>query len=574
MPTKEGPLAAWLHLPAEGARGGQLAVLCYPIGFEYTHAYRTLRRLADGLAAKGVMVLRFDYQGSGNSPGDTERADLANRWMRDIENVVGFGRSELGATRVTLVGLRLGGLLAAAVAKSTDADALVLWSPIVKGRRYMREWQALARVGGPTDEDVLEAGGFVLPQDAATEIGALGLDSVDMPEGLEVLWVKRDDLPEKDVSEVLGERVSSFDAIATEGFADMIAEPHFTEIPHSTVAAIAAWTTRESAEEGAGKRSHADAGRFERTRIDADTGIREQLVTVTAEHPLFGVLTSPATGAAPDAPLLLLLNAGSVHTVGPNRIYVEIARELARQGVPSLRLDLRNLGDSLQDPGPDENHPYPDTAVADAMAAIAWAGEHHTGRIVVGGICSGAFTAYQTAVSAPDSGATEYLPINPLTFEWREGMSLATPPPGQVAARETQYYRSAVRDPARWKKLARGQVDFRAIGTFIGRRFVDRVRAGASDLMAVLGVDRPSELARDLEHVVDGGRRITFVFSSSDPGLELLNSCAGRTVRKLALRDGLQLDVVPAADHTFSRRSWRRALIELLIRRLGGKTSH
>ncbi len=44
-------------------------MLCAPIGSEYTRSHRSLRHLADRFARAGIPAVRFDYHGTGNSPG-------------------------------------------------------------------------------------------------------------------------------------------------------------------------------------------------------------------------------------------------------------------------------------------------------------------------------------------------------------------------------------------------------------------------------------------------------------------------------------------------------------------------
>ena len=62
------PLFGWVSRPAGGlARGG--AILCPPMGEEGRAAHRTFRRLAEELAAAGIVALRFDYDGTGDSAG-------------------------------------------------------------------------------------------------------------------------------------------------------------------------------------------------------------------------------------------------------------------------------------------------------------------------------------------------------------------------------------------------------------------------------------------------------------------------------------------------------------------------
>lgn len=111
-------------------------VLCQPWGTEYIHAHRAMVRLGETLSRTRFHVLRFDYYGSGDSGGDFGEVDLAG-WRSDIRTAADECLSMSGASRVSLVGLRIGANLAADVARDlADLDALVAWDPIVDGAAY------------------------------------------------------------------------------------------------------------------------------------------------------------------------------------------------------------------------------------------------------------------------------------------------------------------------------------------------------------------------------------------------------------------------------------------------------
>jgi pimeloyl-ACP methyl ester carboxylesterase len=113
--------------------------------------------------------------------------------------------------------------------------------------------------------------------------------------------------------------------------------------------------------------------------------------------PLVGILTQPAGGEArSDAPAVLILNSGIIHHIGANRLYVEIARELARLGFSSLRFDFSGVGDS--EPRRDAL-PFEESAVVEAREAMDFVAEV-TGatEFVLIGLCSGADMSYYTAL--------------------------------------------------------------------------------------------------------------------------------------------------------------------------------
>ena len=136
--------------PAATSRGRQrAAVLCYPWGPEYVEAHRTLRQLAETLAGAGIHALRFDYFGTGDSGGTLAEGGVPG-WRSDILTAAEELCDISGAERVSLVGLRLGALLAmaAAVEAPSRLDRLVLLDPVVDGAVYLDELAALARIEG------------------------------------------------------------------------------------------------------------------------------------------------------------------------------------------------------------------------------------------------------------------------------------------------------------------------------------------------------------------------------------------------------------------------------------------
>ncbi len=170
-----------------GTQAPRAAVLCCPWGQEYIRAHRSMRQLAKMLAATGRDTLRFDYFGTGDSAGDMVEADLAG-WESDIEAAMDEVRDTSGASRVALLGLRLGGTLAARVAvkRQKEVEALVLWDPVISGPQYLRELHAMEAsiaLARPREQasqsgDRHEILGFPLTRAMAAEMEALDLLSM------------------------------------------------------------------------------------------------------------------------------------------------------------------------------------------------------------------------------------------------------------------------------------------------------------------------------------------------------------------------------------------------------------
>jgi hypothetical protein len=126
--------------------------------------------------------------------------------------------------------------------------------------------------------------------------------------------------------------------------------------------------------------------------------VKEQVLRFGQWRSLVGVLTEPRAGTAnADAPVVLFLNAGLLHHIGPHRLHVQLARRLARAGVQSLRFDLSGIGDS----GPREDRMGRGESMVretqDAMDTLAAA--HGARRFVLFGICTGADQAVRVALA-------------------------------------------------------------------------------------------------------------------------------------------------------------------------------
>jgi hypothetical protein len=97
----------------------------------------------------------------------------------------------------------------------------------------------------------------------------------------------------------------------------------------------------------------------------------ERALAFGTEAGLAGVLAEPnPSEAIAGAPAIVMWNVGIQHRIGPYRIQVDIARDLARRGYASLRFDLSGMGDSeaRQDTRPDHQRALDE--VKEAMAVL------------------------------------------------------------------------------------------------------------------------------------------------------------------------------------------------------------
>ena len=128
--------------------------------------------------------------------------------------------------------------------------------------------------------------------------------------------------------------------------------------------------------------------------------MKEEPVTFGAGQHLFAILTEPArpTGDENSRPVFVFLSAGLLHRVGPSRLHVRMARELAERGFSSVRVDLSGKGDSPSRPGM-KNQESVAADFSDIVAGLR--SRFNQPRIVLCGLCSGADNAIRLCMSEP-----------------------------------------------------------------------------------------------------------------------------------------------------------------------------
>jgi len=551
---------AWTHHAPDVAPRDAVAVICGPIGSEYTRSHRSLRHLADRLARAGIPAMRFDYHGTGNSPGTDLDPGRVPAWLDNIRAAADEARRWSGRGKVILLGVRLGGTLAALASADVAPEGLVLWNAPLKGKPYVRELQAIAMTAARAaeTEGTLEAAGYVLTAETLDALRSIDLGKATIA-ARHALVVTRDDLA---ADGALPDRLAALGiACETEtlpGWNGMMADHQHTVVPAEALERIVAHVARWTGPfEGAAALPALGAAQIDVSFTDEageDTRVEETTCRFGADGQLFGMLAR-ASGD-PSQPAILMFNGGPVHHVGPNRLYVTLARSLAAMGFACLRFDLEGLGDSvLRSPG-RENHPYPDHATADARAAIEFLRARGYRRFIALGLCSGAHAAFHAGLQFPGD-VEDLILINPWAFYWKEGMSL------DVGAKiaDAKAYKKSMRDPSRWLKLLRGDVNLRRLLDVAIHQPKMLARTYYGVLCERLAPSRAPALARDLRRLLESERKVTVLMAENEPAVEMIMAEAKFTATR-GLREGrLRFETIEGGDHTFTQARTRKALV-------------
>ena len=613
LPSRGRSLFAWLHHPPRdhNAAAGTLerhqqgVVVCPPIGFEQLHAHRGLRHLSDQLARESLPTLRFDWDGTGDSAGDATDPDRLACWLDNVRAAVRWMKDQCGCRQVSVIGLRMGALLAALALEQDEIDNLILWSPVITGRSFVRELTVIDMTSatrppglavGPATQSHIEAAGFTLSADTAGELSKVSLFKAQ-PNCRRILLAGRDDHPtDSRVPEHFAALGIHVEQQTWPGTAEMLVEPHRGHVPNIAIGGIAAWLNRqligdECKSKGDDNRdreqarhtptgtssSDAQAFQSEPALVDVGLGIRESACRISTAPDLFGILSEPLQRSNTDLPLIVLLNAGSAYRIGPGRMHVELARRLSSQGFRCLRLDLCGLGDSVVVvDDARENDSYASTVFRDIEITLQTLRERWGAqRIVLLGLCSGAYAAFQSAAQLHDPALVESILINPLTYFWREGMTLETAPTLELI--REHYYLNSAWQPAKWWKLLSGRSHIGVRGAV--RLVAQRLKLAVTRQPSAESTGRdnghagPShpltnDLTADLTRVASAKRQLTMFFATTDPGYSILTCQAVRQAKRMQRRGQLSVTFIEHADHTFSRRAPRTTLIDLLARHL------
>ncbi len=515
---------SWLHLAAGPT--GRAMVLCPPFGYELICTQLGLRNLAEGLAAAGTTVLRIDYPGTGDSAGDEAPGRLED-WLASIAAAADWLRGTLGLEAISLGGLRLGGLLAAASAARSPgriAD-LVLLAPVWSGRTYGRELLLGARAAGENSAEPgwLEAAGFRLHD---SDIAALrGLDLATLLKAARPQRILLAEPPRPGAGAQPNAN-APVTALPFDGYAAFLRHAHLSIPPAPLFESVARWMAEGTAPH------RAVAPGLLNDRLPVGPGTEEQTLRFGPARNLAGILCRPAE-ALPTA--VLILNTGANHHIGNGRIAVRLARRLAALGFASLRMDAAGVGESGGGMADERTAAlFSEGPTEDALAGLDALEQQGFRRCVAVGVCSGAHHAFQAALRDPRivGLALANLPA----FDRAAGGAPdldGGPPPGEIAA---------LRKPRMAMRRALAEID----------------RIVAERLGIEPGLDRAGGWLR---HLQSRGTTTLLAYSSRDRALRELRAHFGRGGRHLPQRAPIRTVVLGGTDHAINPQSMQREFI-------------
>ncbi len=581
-----------------------------PFGDEATLARRVMVAQARQMAEAGWEVWIPDLFGTGDSAGLTEEASL-ERWRADIDHWLDCARSTGGGRPTVLWGVRIGALLAIDAIARRSADVhLLAWQLPVDGKSVIGPLQRLGHLTSPASglgtspitptadpftpasgaEKLTQLAGYRLPValiDALTGLNACpgAVPGAGRPRHWMLVHTQRVVRDDRALPAAMQRVRQHWDDKGWSTASSLAAgEPFWSSMepstPDETFAATLSWLAMLCGAEAKGE-FDAPGGRgpetqgqasprtipfFQRATSCVDEGFRETAESWDgAQGALFGVLCEPAN--TPDCRAAALIVAGQPQTrVGSHRMFVDLARGLARAGVTTLRFDVGGWGDS-----PGEAKAFEQSA-EDIVRAVRRLAErrrdagHPSPELWVGGLCDGASAAVCALPLLARHAVRGVYLINP----WVRSDA------SHAAAMVKSYYARRLLDREFWARLLSGRIPWRNLVAdpwrFVTARWRAKPPAAQStalstdpsastpDAARLPGLDLPALL---LERLQAFRGEIRTVLSGNDltaAETESLLTGSREWRRRLAGRPETILRVA-GADHTFSQAThWDTAI--------------
>ena len=282
------------------------------------------------------------------------------------------------------------------------------------------------------------------------------------------------------------------------------------------------------------------------------SGLREQVLQLGPTRGLVAIATHPASAPQASRPAVVILNAGIIHRVGPNRLHVELARRLAAEGHVVVRLDLSGIGDSERR---RDGLPPLDAVIADIGEALD---SLQTGlglqRVILLGLCSGADHAVIYA------GADTRV----------AGVVLLDPNIPRTAGYYFFYYGRRLWRLGSWGNLFTGR---HPVWKRLRRRAGPRAAISAPEALAAPDVESSAGpdhaevrafLTKAYARTVAGGCQMLAVLTGLQESQHTYRKQLLHAFPTVPFGSQLQLEYMSNADHTFEAGSCRSELFELI----------
>jgi len=564
LKSDENEIFYWLHTPQQNIKNTAV-IFIGPIGPEYMPCHRSIKLLADNLTQSGFYTIRYDPIAMGNSSGQLSDSNIWDKWIHTPKQFTDFLKTTFNINKVILIGLRSGCLVLSESLKEIPAHHAIFWHPISRGSAFIRGIQLLDSVlyesGQISTNSTLEGGGYPFYEELQNNIKPINLTTQDYTQLNSVLIINDQQSSHNlKLADNLTAANVNTDSVYLNGLDDMIKQVTLSKIPYSNLDFIQDWLDKLNLETiDNSNKQNLPGLKFTHPHF-VETALR-----IPSKNDLFGILTTPTNNA--NDKIVLFVNTGAAHHAGPNRIHVDAARIMAKNGITTLRIDLSNLGDSatsyIQDP-PTE---YPENAPTDINTAIYYAETVLKKKeIVLCGISAGAHNIFHAALESSCKCLSKLILINPETFYWSPQKS--NNPTTEVLQ---TYYRKQIFHYKKWGALMTNPTKLYNTSFFVIKFFLKKTQNYLFKLLTLFNFDLKNRLEIDLISLWDKGIFITLIYSENDPAYSTLMAQASRSIKIYSKKNLYSHYRITNADHTFSSIKSRYELTNVLTNYINRK---
>ncbi len=273
-----------------------------------------------------------------------------------------------------------------------------------------------------------------------------------------------------------------------------------------------------------------------------DAPMSEEALLFGKMNSLVGIITDPPEALRDERlPAIIILNCGILHRVGPHRLYVKLARQLATMGFVGLRFDFSGIGDSQvrADHLPVELSPVSETQEAmDRLSAV-----RRVERFILMGICSGGATSFNVACRDPRVVGAALINV-PFGSDDDRVESLVV---------ANFYWRKALFNPHNWLRVVKGQANYRNMLRVLRDSVTGAIKHRKTG-------PEENTVGANMRSLIERNLNLLMVYSEEDFSLSYFYAAFAERLNELRLCRNFRVEIIPRADHTFSS-LWSQELI-------------
>ncbi len=558
-----------LFMPADGEVVADVGVLFVsPWGLEEMCLRKFWRIIAEDLSACGVASLRFDYPGTGDALDRSDFSGGLTIWEDAVVAAADRLAALSGCSRIVVVGQGLGTAIALRAIRRLDGMAgFVALAPVTSGRAYLREMQIWAKMveeglGIAKEHRAAEGiviAGLAMPEEIAADIRKFNFATLDEKPAPRCLVVKRPDRPGD--QEFAAKLVAEGALVAEadyQGYDDLVSNPATAVMPQAVRRAVVDWISNLAAAPPVRTATPRLASAEPAVLCGPD--FREEALNFGEGGRLYGVLCEPL-GKRKGATVLLVGTAYD-RASGWARSGVRLARDLAAQGIPSLRFDAANVADSPPVPGLPDQVLYHEAQSNDVSAALDVVERRHLLPVVATGRCSGAYLAFRSALQ--DARIEGVVAVNPFVFYWDPTRDIDESL--RFVPRTLGDYKGRLLQAETFQRLLQGRIDVARAATNIGRALGRRLARHAMPLVHMLPQNRVMrrEVVGAFHTLSDRGVPVALLYSENDVGLDHFAEQFGSSARGLRRYKNVDFTILEGADHNLTPEPARLSYFETL----------